>query len=40
VPMTGIAYTVSGALFSPRLGCRMFPPRSYGVDFAALCLAK
>ena len=23
--------------FSPRLGCRIFPPFGYGVDFAALC---
>lgn len=23
--------------FSPRLGCRVFPPFGYGVDFAALC---
>jgi len=37
VPMTGIAYTVEGELFSPRVGCRVFPPASFGVDFAALC---
>jgi len=39
VPMTGIAYTVAGEFFSPRLGCRVFPPASFGVDFAALCMA-
>lgn len=39
VPMTGIAYEVNGALFDPRIGCRVFPPASFGVDFAALCLA-
>jgi len=38
VPMTGIAYNVAGAFLSPRLGCRVFPPASFGVDFAALCL--
>jgi DNA-binding SARP family transcriptional activator/ABC-type transport system substrate-binding protein len=25
---------------SPRLGCRVFPPFGYGVDLAALCLAR
>jgi ABC-type transport system substrate-binding protein len=38
VPMTGIRYTVSGTFFAPRIGCRKFPPASYGVDLAALCL--
>jgi ABC-type transport system substrate-binding protein len=37
-PIMGIAYTAGGAFFAPRLGCRVFPPASYGVDFAALCL--
>ena len=39
IPTTGIAYSVAGAFFSPRIGCRVFPPASFGVDFAALCLA-
>jgi ABC-type transport system substrate-binding protein/class 3 adenylate cyclase/streptogramin lyase len=39
VPYIGVAYSVSGAFFSPRVGCRLFPPASYGIDFAALCLA-
>jgi ABC-type transport system substrate-binding protein len=38
VPMTGIAYEVQAAFFAPRVGCRLFPPASYGVDLAALCL--
>ncbi|HYT80375.1 MAG TPA: ABC transporter substrate-binding protein [Actinomycetota bacterium] len=38
VPMTGISYSVAGEFFAPRVGCRVFPPASYGVDFAALCL--
>jgi hypothetical protein len=25
--------------FTPRLGCRIFPPFGYGVDLAALCLS-
>jgi tRNA A-37 threonylcarbamoyl transferase component Bud32 len=28
---------VQGEFFSPRLGCRMFPAMSYGVDLDALC---
>jgi peptide/nickel transport system substrate-binding protein len=39
LPMTGIGYTVAGEFFSPRVGCRVFPPASFGVDFAALCVA-
>jgi ABC-type transport system substrate-binding protein len=38
VPMTGLAYSVEGALLAPGVGCRIFPPASFGVDFAALCL--
>jgi ABC-type transport system substrate-binding protein len=40
VPMTGIGYTVAGEFFSPRVGCRVFPPASFGVDLAALCVAS
>ena len=40
VPMTGISYSVAGALFSPRAGCRVFPPASFGIDFAAMCLTR
>ena len=39
VPMTGIAYSMAGSFFSPRIGCRVFPPGSFGVDFAGLCLS-
>jgi ABC-type transport system substrate-binding protein len=39
VPMTGIAYTVSGDYLAPRTGCRVFPPSGFGLDLAALCLA-
>ena len=38
VPATAFAYQVNGQFFSPRLGCRIFPPFGYGVDLAALCL--
>jgi ABC-type transport system substrate-binding protein len=38
IPETGIAYTVQAAFFAPRIGCRIFPPASYGVDLAALCV--
>ena len=40
VPATAFAYHVNGQLFSPRLGCRGFPPFGYGVDLAALCLSS
>lgn len=40
VPIAAIGYSVLGELFSPRLGCRVFPPFGYGVDLAALCLAE
>jgi hypothetical protein len=39
VPATAFAYQANGQFFSPRLGCRIFPPFGYGVDLAALCLA-
>ncbi|HYT81313.1 MAG TPA: BTAD domain-containing putative transcriptional regulator [Actinomycetota bacterium] len=38
VPAAAFAYQVNGQFFSPRLGCRLFPPFGYGVDLAALCL--
>jgi hypothetical protein len=28
---------VQGEFFSPRLGCKVFPPMGYGVDLASLC---
>jgi ABC-type oligopeptide transport system substrate-binding subunit/class 3 adenylate cyclase/streptogramin lyase len=40
VPIAAVGYPVRGELFSPRLGCRVFPPFGYGVDLAALCLAE
>jgi len=40
VPIAAVGYPVLGELFSPRLGCRIFPPFGYGVDLAALCLAE
>ncbi len=39
VPIIGVSYQVSAAFFSPHVGCRVFPPASFGVDFAGLCLA-
>ena len=36
--MTAFADQVNGQFFSPRLGCRVFPPFGYGVDLAALYL--
>ena len=30
--------TAATGFFSPRLGCRVFPPFGYGIDLAALCL--
>jgi hypothetical protein len=32
------ANRVQGEFFSPKLGCRVFPPMGFGVDLAALCL--
>ncbi|CAN5332544.1 hypothetical protein BH18ACT14_BH18ACT14_01880 [soil metagenome] len=40
VPVVAVGYPVLGELFSPRLGCRVFPPFGFGVDLAALCLAE
>jgi hypothetical protein len=40
MPATAFAYLVNGQFFSPRLGCRIFPPFGYGVDLAALCLTR
>ena len=40
VPLTGIGYGVGGFFFSPRVGCRVFPPFGNGVALAELCLAK
>ena len=39
VPAAGIGYSVSAALLSPRLGCRVFRPFEAGPDLAALCPA-
>jgi len=38
LPAAEGAHEVNGQFFSPRLGCLIFPPRSYGVDLAALCV--
>jgi ABC-type oligopeptide transport system substrate-binding subunit len=38
VPVIVYGSHVQGEFFSPRLGCRVFPPLGYGVDLAALCL--
>jgi serine/threonine-protein kinase len=40
VPIAVVGYPVLGELFSPRLGCRVFPPFGYGVDLAALCVQE
>ena len=40
VPMTGTEYSVTGEFLTPRVGCRVFVPASFGVDLAALCLAN
>jgi ABC-type oligopeptide transport system substrate-binding subunit/class 3 adenylate cyclase/tRNA A-37 threonylcarbamoyl transferase component Bud32/outer membrane protein assembly factor BamB len=37
VPVAAVGYPVLGEFFSPRLGCRVFPPFGYGVDLAVLC---
>jgi hypothetical protein len=37
VPVVAIGHPVIGQLFSPRLGCRVFPGSQFGVDLAALC---
>jgi peptide/nickel transport system substrate-binding protein len=38
VPVIAYGNRVQGEFFSPKLGCRVFPPMGYGVDLAALCL--
>jgi len=38
VPAVAYGREVTTAFFSPRLGCRAFPPFGFGVDLAALCL--
>ena len=38
-PPSRTARERTSAFFSPRLGCRSFPPFGFGVDLAALCLA-
>jgi hypothetical protein len=37
VPVIAIGRPVIGQLFSPRIGCRVFPGSQLGVDLAALC---
>jgi ABC-type oligopeptide transport system substrate-binding subunit len=37
VPVIAIGHPVIGQLFSPRIGCRVFPGSQLGVDLAALC---
>jgi hypothetical protein len=39
VPATGLGYSVTASLLSPRLGCRVFTPFVAGPDLAALCPA-
>jgi peptide/nickel transport system substrate-binding protein len=38
VPAVAYARERTSAFFSPRLGCRSFPPFGFGVDLAALCI--
>jgi hypothetical protein len=38
VPVIAYGNRMQGEFFSPKLGCRVFPPMGYGVDLAALCL--
>ena len=38
VPLAAFGTPVIGEFFSPRLGCKVFPPFGFGVDLAALCL--
>jgi ABC-type transport system substrate-binding protein/class 3 adenylate cyclase len=35
--LIGLADQVDGSYFGPKVGCRIFPPASFGVDLAALC---
>jgi DNA-binding SARP family transcriptional activator/ABC-type transport system substrate-binding protein len=37
VPLIAYGNRVEGEFFAPTVGCRVFPPASYGVDLAALC---
>jgi ABC-type transport system substrate-binding protein len=37
VPLIAYGNRVSDELFAPTVGCRVFPPESYGVDLAGLC---
>jgi DNA-binding SARP family transcriptional activator/ABC-type transport system substrate-binding protein len=37
VPLIAYGNRVEDELFAPTVGCRVFPPASYGVDLAALC---
>jgi DNA-binding SARP family transcriptional activator/ABC-type transport system substrate-binding protein/outer membrane protein assembly factor BamB len=37
VPLIAYGNRVEDELFAPTVGCRVFPPESYGVDLAALC---
>jgi hypothetical protein len=38
VPAIAYGRERTGSFFSPRLGCRSFPPFGFGVDLAALCI--
>jgi DNA-binding SARP family transcriptional activator/ABC-type oligopeptide transport system substrate-binding subunit len=38
VPLAAVGSRAATGFFSPRLGCRVFPPFGYGVDLASLCV--
>ena len=38
VPAVAYGRASTSAFFSPRLGCRSFPPFGFGIDLAALCI--
>jgi ABC-type oligopeptide transport system substrate-binding subunit len=40
VPAVAYGNEVTAEFFSPRLGCRVFPPLGFGVDLASLCLVE
>lgn len=40
VPAVAYGRERTSAFFSPRLGCRSFPPFGFGVDLAALCIVN
>ena len=40
VPAVAYGNQVTAEFFSPRLGCRVFPPLGFGVDLASLCLVE